>query len=264
MMKRIFIFCVLICCACVLCACGEGKPTPSVLPTETPSVSVTPTVIPSVTPTLNPSVIPSVTPSVIPSVLPSVAPSVIPSVVPTILPSVEPSVTPSVVPSVIPSILPTVVPSAPAESVGLSFVLNAEETGYLLSGIGSCADTEIMVPANYQGLPVVGIKEYALQNVTQITRITLPEGLTEIEKFAFSYCTSLTEVVLPSTLTKICSYAFANTSVQRVVFTGGSHWWARDISYGGTHSRNMYVTNPEQNAIDLTGFYVQHEWTLKG
>ncbi|MBR2616706.1 MAG: leucine-rich repeat domain-containing protein [Clostridia bacterium] len=213
-MKRILLFFIFICFACVAYACGKTPPKPSVSPSEVPSVA----------------------PSVLPSVLPSVAPS----------------------------ILPTVIPSTPTESVGLLFTLNIEETGYLLSGIGSCADTEIMVPATYQGLPVVGVKEYALQNAMHITRIVLPEGITVIEKFAFSYCTSLCEVILPSTLTQIYSYAFANTSLQRVVFTGGTHWWARDISYGGTHSRNMYVTNPEQNAIDLTGFYVQHEWTFLG
>ena len=45
---------------------------------------------------------------------------------------------------------------------------------------------------------------------TTLTKVTLPEGMTEIAASAFSYCTSLKSVTIPTSVTKIGSYAFSN------------------------------------------------------
>ena len=43
-------------------------------------------------------------------------------------------------------------------SEGLSFELNDSKTGYIVTGIGTCTDTEIIIPSKYNGLPVTSIQ----------------------------------------------------------------------------------------------------------
>ncbi len=42
-------------------------------------------------------------------------------------------------------------------STGLSYVLNDDETGYIVVGLGGCLDTTVFVPAQIYGLPVVKV-----------------------------------------------------------------------------------------------------------
>ena len=46
-------------------------------------------------------------------------------------------------------------------SEGLSFELNDSKTGYIVTGIGTCKDTNIIIPSVYKGLPVTSIEEFA-------------------------------------------------------------------------------------------------------
>ena len=39
-------------------------------------------------------------------------------------------------------------------SKGLAYTLNADGASYSITGIGECTDTEIMIPSEYNGLPV--------------------------------------------------------------------------------------------------------------
>lgn len=49
-------------------------------------------------------------------------------------------------------------------------------------------------------------------NGSPITRLVIPDTITEIKESAFEACTSITEVVFPNGLTKIGNYAFENCS----------------------------------------------------
>lgn len=55
---------------------------------------------------------------------------------------------------------------------------------------------------------------YGYDNVGEyscsVTKVALPEGITEIGEGAFSYCTSLSSLNIPSTVTTIGASAFAN------------------------------------------------------
>ena len=93
-----------------------------------------------------------------------------------------------------------------------------------------------------------------------ITKIIFNEGLTYIGKYAFMDCTALTEVLFPSTLAEIDSYAFANCPLTAATFTGPTQWRAWDTVGGGLWTKWKYVTNPQTNAVDLSGFYCQHHW----
>ena len=68
------------------------------------------------------------------------------------------------------------------------------EGEYTVSGIGTCTDTEILIPTTYNGLPVVSVEASAFLNNTAITSVVLPDSITSIGENAFNGCESLTSV----------------------------------------------------------------------
>ena len=94
-------------------------------------------------------------------------------------------------------------------SEGLDMVLISEGE-YTVSGIGTCTDTEILIPTTYNGLPVVSVEASAFLNNTAITSVVLPDSITSIGEKAFNGCESLTSVLFGknSQLSSIGSGAF--------------------------------------------------------
>lgn len=114
-------------------------------------------------------------------------------------------------------------------SQGLEFALN--DDSYWVIGIGTCTDTEIVIPSQYNGLPVTGIFEQAFAGTNDLASIEIPDSVTSIGNYAFYNCSSLTSVT------------FENTE-----------GWAVD-------GEPIDVTNPVQNAVYLTDTYLWYTWT---
>ena len=87
-------------------------------------------------------------------------------------------------------------------SIGLEFTSNGDGT-CIVSGIGTCTDTEIVIPAAYNGERVTGIGESAFSDCLELTSIIIPESVTSIGKYAFVWCRSLTSIMLPDSITSI-------------------------------------------------------------
>ena len=81
--------------------------------------------------------------------------------------------------------------------------------GYPVTVIGAsafscCSDlTEITIPDG-----VTSIGDDAFCNCSSLTEISIPNSVTSIGNFAFEYCTSLTEMILPDSLISIGASAF--------------------------------------------------------
>lgn len=67
----------------------------------------------------------------------------------------------------------------------------------------------VIVPAQINGLPVTEIGTAAFFGNTNLTQITLPDGIRDIENFAFHGCSNLKEVDLGQTLKKLDYGLFA-------------------------------------------------------
>ncbi len=91
-------------------------------------------------------------------------------------------------------------------SVGLEFA--ETESGYMLSGIGECADEYIVVPAECNGLPVVAVGDSAFTENPSIKSIRLPDGLTTVGREAFRDCENLEFVDLSNNIQTIQWRAF--------------------------------------------------------
>ena len=95
---------------------------------------------------------------------------------------------------------------------GLEFTLSSDETYYIVSASEKFDSTTLTVPGFYKDLPVKAIAEDGFADQTQLTSVTLPDGMTKIGKYAFKGCTGLTKINMPSYLEEIGSYAFHNCS----------------------------------------------------
>ena len=96
----------------------------------------------------------------------------------------------------------------PGHSVGLEYELSADGTYYIVESIGECTDTDVIIPAIYNGLPVKEIGDLAFENCYNLTSVVIPDSVTSIGECAFAHCTSLTSVVIPDSVTSIGDLAF--------------------------------------------------------
>ena len=99
-----------------------------------------------------------------------------------------------------------------AYSQGLEYTKNSEGF-YIVSGMGTCKDTDIVIPPTYEDQTVIGIDSFfAFRSNATITSVIIPSTITRIEDGTFRDCTALTSVTLPDTMTEIGTSAFKNCS----------------------------------------------------
>lgn len=84
-------------------------------------------------------------------------------------------------------------PALPA-SEGLEFELNSDKTSYAVVGISCCTDTNVIIPSQYNSLPVTRISYQAFNYCNSLTSIVIPDSVTAIDDYAFMACSSLTNV----------------------------------------------------------------------
>ncbi|MDE6781999.1 MAG: leucine-rich repeat protein [Ruminococcus sp.] len=117
--------------------------------------------------------------------------------------------------SVIPeSISPAVSLTASAEEVYTYENLTYDflEDGTIeITGCDKSA-TEVVIPAEIDGVPVTSIGKNAFYECSSLTSIEIPESITNIRNNAFYKCSNLTSVKIPDSLTSIEVGVFANCS----------------------------------------------------
>ena len=96
----------------------------------------------------------------------------------------------------------------------LVFAKNEFSTGYLVTGTVGEVPEVIYIPRTHtvgnETLPVVGIEEFAFQNVSAIKEVVMAEGLTNIGRSAFAGCYNLRKITIGADVSAIESGAFTN------------------------------------------------------
>ena len=97
-------------------------------------------------------------------------------------------------------------------SDGLEYTLSTDGTYYIVTGIGTCTDTNIVIPYIYNNLPVTSIGEDAFKGCTSLKSVTIGDSVTTIGDYAFYNCTSLENVNYFGTIENWCNISFNNYS----------------------------------------------------
>ena len=94
-------------------------------------------------------------------------------------------------------------------SEGLEYTLNADGKAYSVSGIGTCTDTDLIIPAIYNDLTVTSIAEDAFRDCSNLTSVYIGDNITSIGGYAFNNCSSLTGVYITD-IVAWCDISFGN------------------------------------------------------
>ena len=108
---------------------------------------------------------------------------------------------------------------------GLEYTLSDDGESYLVSGIGEATDRDIKIKPRYNGKPVTGIADNALEHKS-INSVLIPDGVESIGAKAFYGCEYLETVVIPGSVKSIDSYAFDNcVRITRIDYSGDISGW---------------------------------------
>ena len=118
------------------------------------------------------------------------------------------------------------IPPVYQPSEGLEFTLSNDGTCYTWTGRGTCEDTRIVVPAEYNGKPVKAVSYvfFGIDKDGKLEELILPEGIETISDKSFYGCFNLCSVTIPKSLKKIGTDAFLSCSIQTIYINNLRSW----------------------------------------
>lgn len=99
--------------------------------------------------------------------------------------------------------------AAADETDGLSYEMQDE--GAFVSGYDEQYGSEVVIPKEYNGKPVIGIWYSAFENCNSITSVTIPDSVLSIEDYAFNGCGNLAEIKIPDSVEFVGDCVFEGT-----------------------------------------------------
>ncbi|MBQ2908594.1 MAG: leucine-rich repeat domain-containing protein [Clostridia bacterium] len=107
-------------------------------------------------------------------------------------------------------------------SVGLSYKVNGDSKTCTITGMGTCTDSDLVVPESIDGYTVKSIANSAFQKCNTIVSVEIPKTVSAIEFAAFNGCEALTTVKILSESGFINTAAFmACTSLKELTIGDG-------------------------------------------
>ena len=105
-------------------------------------------------------------------------------------------------------------------SRGLLYRFDNDAEGYVVTGIGTCTDVDIVIPKTYNGYPVVAIGSYAFSSCSSLTSVTFedPTGWWYSSSFSATSGTTISE----------SSLANASTAAKYLRSSYYNKYWFKD------------------------------------
>ena len=105
-------------------------------------------------------------------------------------------------------------------SLGLAYTVNADGKTCTITGIGTCTDAEVVIPASLNGYQVTAIAKRAFYDCKTMKEITIPATVKEIGTQIFFKADNLTTVYYNSTYYSSENPFMNIPSVKKIVFGG--------------------------------------------
>ena len=107
-----------------------------------------------------------------------------------------------------------------ADSLGLSYQINSDNISCTITGIGSCTDSNVVIPEYIDGYKVTAIGASAFSSTQKLLSVTISDSVINIEDFAFGFCTNLKSVFLGKSVITIGNSAFVDCmSLESITFS---------------------------------------------
>ena len=140
-------------------------------------------------------------------------------------------------------------------TIEYTFELHYYDNGYYVTGATGEDLSTIVIPSEYNGLPVIGIGYYAFSYNNDIETVIIPEGVIYIDSYAFYNCENLISVVIPESLLDIYYCAFDDCySLTTVFYNGDEEGWY-NITMGSYTSYVQYASRYYYSEIIPTTTY---------
>lgn len=124
-------------------------------------------------------------------------------------------------------------------SFGLKYKINDDGISCTITGMGTCTDSHIVIPAVIDGYAVTGIGNSSFYKCTSVESITILNSVTYISYYAFDGCTSLEKITIPDSITRILNGAFDGCeSLADVYYSGGMEDWCK-IQFSDSYANPM-------------------------
>ena len=87
----------------------------------------------------------------------------------------------------------------------LEYELNAQSTGYIVKGIGTCTDINLIIPQTYKEVSVTEIAESAFEDCTKLTSVHISKNIQKIGEDAFLNCNRLEKITVDNENEYFCT-----------------------------------------------------------
>ena len=151
-------------------------------------------------------------------------------------------------------------------SEGLEYLLSDDGTFYIVTGIGTCTDSKVVIPDTYQNLPVTAVAKEAFINNLDITRCYLSSNTTYIGAGAFAGCENLVKLNVPDTLAYVGNNAVNGCSRLKYNTYDNAYYLGNETNpyvalVKGTDTQNTSCQVHEQTKVLFPNAFFYHGLT---
>ena len=145
---------------------------------------------------------------------------------------------------------------------GITWTYTVSDGKASISDVPETTTGAITIPSSLGGYPVTSIGEYAFEDCSGLTSVTIPNSVTSIGKYAFSSCSGLTSITIPDSVTSIGDLAFSCCPKLVEVIIKSSLSISKDSSsYGHVALYALDVHSGESKIVNYNDYLF---YTFKG
>lgn len=130
---------------------------------------------------------------------------------------------------------------------GFIYELSLDETFYIVTGNSDRNAETIVVPSEYNGLPVKEIGENAFADYSALTNVILPESVAVVANNAFGNCNAIEKAAIPASAISV----IPKTNLKSVVITSGE---IKDFAFDGCVALTKLTIYDNVTAIESGAF----------